>query len=43
MLKTTYVKSRKMWKVVFEIPKEECPQEVMAKYVSLTGAFNNWK
>lgn len=43
MLKKTYNKSRKVWKVVFELPKEECPQEVKAKRVSLTGDFNNWK
>lgn len=43
MLKKTYNKSRKVWKVVFELPKEECPQDVKAKRVNLTGDFNNWK
>jgi len=43
MLKKTYVKSRKVWKVDFELPKEECPQGVNAKRVNLTGDFNNWK
>jgi hypothetical protein len=43
MLKKTYVKVRKVWKVDFEFPKEECPQGVKAKRVNLTGDFNNWK
>lgn len=43
MLKKTYVKSRKVWKVDFELPKEECPQGVKAKHVNLAGDFNNWK
>jgi len=43
MIKKTYVKSRKVWKVVFELPKDECPQGIRAKRVSLTGDFNNWK
>jgi len=43
MLKKTYVKSRKVWKVIFELPKEECPQGVKAKRVFLTGDFNHWK
>ncbi len=43
MLKKIYLKSRKVWKVDFELPKEECPQGVMAKRVSLAGDFNNWK
>jgi hypothetical protein len=43
MLKKTYVKSRKVWKVNFELSKEECPQGIKAKRVNLTGDFNNWK
>ena len=43
MLKKTYVKSRKVWKVNFELPKEECPTGVKAKRVFLTGDFNHWK
>jgi hypothetical protein len=43
MLKKTYIKSRKVWKVNFELPKDECPQGVKAKRVNLTGDFNNWK
>ena len=43
MLKKTYLKSRKVWKVDFELPKGECPQGVKARRVNLTGDFNNWK
>ena len=43
MLKKTYVKSRKVWKVNFKLPEEECPQDVKIKRVNLTGDFNNWK
>ena len=43
MLKKTYIKSRKVWKVDFELPKQECPQGIKAKRVNLTGDFNNWK
>jgi len=43
MVKKTYLKSRKVWKVNFELPKGECPQGVKARRVHLTGDFNNWK
>jgi hypothetical protein len=43
MLKKTYVKSRKVWKVDFELPKEECPHDVKVKHVNLAGDFNHWK
>ena len=43
MLKKTYVKSRKVWKVDFELPKEELPQSIKTKRVNLAGDFNNWK
>ena len=43
MLKKTYIKSRKVWKVDFKLPKEECPRGVNTKRVNLTGDFNNWK
>ncbi|MGD8404369.1 MAG: isoamylase early set domain-containing protein [Anaerolineales bacterium] len=43
MLKKTFIKSRKVWKVDFKLPKEECPQGVTTKRVNLTGDFNNWK
>ena len=43
MLKKTYVKTRKVWKVDFELPKEECPQGVKTNHVNLAGDFNHWK
>ncbi|MEJ2486761.1 MAG: isoamylase early set domain-containing protein [Anaerolineales bacterium] len=43
MIKKTYVKSRKVWKVNFKLPKEECPQDVKIKSVNLAGDFNDWK
>lgn len=43
MVKKNYIKSRMVWKVDFELPKEECPQGVKTKRVNLTGDFNNWK
>jgi hypothetical protein len=43
MLTKTYNKTRKVWKVDFELPKAECPQGVDTKRVSLAGDFNNWK
>ncbi len=43
MLKKTFIKSRKVWKVVFELPKAECPQGVKVRSVNLEGDFNNWK
>ena len=43
MLKRAYLKSRKVWKVNFELPKTECPPNVKITRVNLTGDFNNWK
>lgn len=43
MLKKTYIKSREVWKVIFELPKTECPQGIKARNVSLAGDFNNWR
>jgi 1,4-alpha-glucan branching enzyme len=42
MIKKTYVKSRKVWKVTFELPVEECPQDIYNNIVNLVGDFNNW-
>ena len=42
MLKKTYVKSRKVWKVTFELSEKECPQEIINHSVNLVGDFNNW-
>jgi hypothetical protein len=43
MLRKTYNKTRKVWKVDFELPKSECPQGVKIRRVALAGEFNNWK
>jgi len=43
MLKKTYNKTRKVWKVDFELPKSECPQGVKTRRVALAGDFNHWK
>jgi hypothetical protein len=42
MLKKTYVKSRQIWKVKFELPKSEWPVGVNVRSVALAGDFNNW-
>jgi len=42
MLKKRYIKSRKVWKVTFELPKAELPEGVRAKDVYLVGEFNDW-
>ncbi|MEM7127239.1 MAG: isoamylase early set domain-containing protein [Chloroflexota bacterium] len=42
MLKQKYVKSRKVCKVTFELPKKELPPEVEAQEVKVVGDFNNW-
>lgn len=43
MLKKVYVKSRKVCKVSFVIPKKELPKDVEVKKIHLVGDFNNWK
>jgi hypothetical protein len=42
MLKKQYVKSRKVWKVTFELPETELPEAIEAKSVHLLGEFNDW-
>jgi hypothetical protein len=42
MLKKQYVKSRKVWKVTFELPETELPETIKAKRVHLVGDFNDW-
>ena len=42
MLKKRYIKSRKVWKVTFELPKAELPEGVEAESVHLVGEFNDW-
>ncbi len=42
MIRKTYVKSRKMWRVDFEVPAEELPQGMDVKSVHIAGTFNGW-
>jgi len=42
MFSTTYVKSRQVWKVEFELPVEECPQGLEVQTVHVVGDFNDW-
>lgn len=42
MLKKTFVKSQKVWKVKFILPKEEIPDVVKIETVHLVGDFNGW-
>ena len=42
MLKKQYVKSRKVAKITFELPKDEVPEGLTAKSVNLVGDFNDW-
>ncbi len=42
MITKTYVKSRQIWKVKFELPKEEWPVGVNVRSVHLVGDFNDW-
>jgi hypothetical protein len=42
MLKKRYVKSRKVWKVTFELPQAELPEGVEVDSVHLVGEFNDW-
>ena len=42
MLKKRYIKSRKVCKVTFELPKAELPEGIEAESVCLAGEFNGW-
>ena len=42
MIKKQYVKSRKVYKVTFSMPKKEQPEGVDVKTVHLVGNFNTW-
>ena len=42
MLKKQYVKSRKVGKVTFELPKAELPEATEVESVCLVGDFNDW-
>jgi hypothetical protein len=42
MLNKRYVKSRKVCKVTFELPRTELPEGVTVDSVCLVGEFNDW-
>ena len=42
MLKKQYIKSRKVSKVTFAMPKAELPGGIEAESVYLAGEFNDW-
>ena len=42
MLKKTYVKSRGVCKVTFEIPADELPHPDRIEKVTVVGDFNDW-
>jgi hypothetical protein len=42
MLRKHYLKSRKVFKVTFELPKDEIPKDVDVQNVHLVGEFNDW-
>jgi 1,4-alpha-glucan branching enzyme len=43
MLKKRYLKSRKVSKVSFELPKAEWPEDVKVESAYLVGEFNDWE
>jgi 1,4-alpha-glucan branching enzyme len=42
MLKKQYIKSRKVWKVTFELAQVELPEAIEVESVHLVGEFNDW-
>lgn len=42
MLKKQYVKSRRVWKITFELPKAELPVSLEVQSVHVVGEFNGW-
>jgi len=42
MLKKNYIKSRKVAKITFEIPKDEMPEGLEINSIHLVGDFNIW-
>jgi hypothetical protein len=43
MLKKVYDKSRKTWKVTFEVPQVEFPQGEKIESANVAGDFNEWE
>jgi 1,4-alpha-glucan branching enzyme len=42
MLTKRYIKSRKVVKVTFELPKADMPEDLTPETVHLLGEFNDW-
>ena len=42
MLRKRYIRSRKVWKVTFEVPETELPEAIEVQSVHLVGEFNDW-
>jgi hypothetical protein len=42
VLKKRYIKSRKVWKVTFELARAELPEDIDVNAVHLVGEFNDW-
>ena len=42
MLKKRYIKTRKVAKITFEVPKDELPEDIEVETVHLVGEFNDW-
>ena len=43
MITKKYVKTRKVNKVTFEIPKNELPGDIQVESIDLVGDFNDWE
>ncbi|MCK4899440.1 MAG: isoamylase early set domain-containing protein [Anaerolineales bacterium] len=42
MLSRKYLKSRKVSKVIFEVPSDELPAGIQVENIHLVGDFNDW-
>lgn len=43
MITKQYVKSRDIYKVIFEIPPQQLPEDVKVKSLTVVGDFNDWE
>ena len=42
MLKKSLIKSRNLYRVTFEVPEVELPEDIQVDSFNLVGEFNNW-
>jgi hypothetical protein len=42
MIEKQYVKSRKVWKITFELPTKGLPEGIEIENAFLAGEFNDW-